>query len=238
MPTPANTPAGPNGPPDAAESPDGGRRHLGHGRRLRSGAAPHDPPDVAVLAREAVISFLNDASKATADREAVRAGVAPADGEATAAAAEENAPWAAAEGNAPSAGPGTAIELPAQAPAPATVPRDAVPASGQVATGSAGWGAAAIGAATLDRIEAAAAKVDADIAVALRAYADLQAGAGAAAEAAVHAAQSAMASAGVATEAERQVRISLRQVRQYVVVTVVLLVVVIIVLFEVTSPVR
>jgi hypothetical protein len=42
----------------------------------------------------------------------------------------------------------------------------------------------------------------------------------------------------VATEAERQVRISLRQVRQYVVVTVVLLVVVIIVLAEVTSPVR
>jgi hypothetical protein len=34
------------------------------------------------------------------------------------------------------------------------------------------------------------------------------------------------------------VRISLRQVRQYVVVTVVLLVVVIIILAEVTSPVR
>ena len=237
MPKPENPQAGPGGPPEAAGSPAGGHRHLGHGRR-RSGTAPHGPPDVAVLAREAVISFLNDASKATADREAVRAGVAPADGEATAAAAEENAPWAAAEGNAPSAGPGTAIELPAQAPAPATVPRDAVPASGQVATGSAGWGAAAIGVATLDRIEAAAAKVEADIAVALRAYADLQAGAGAAAEAAVYAAQSAMASAGVATEAERQVRISLRQVRQYVVVTVVLLVVVIIVLAEITSPVR
>ena len=163
-----------------------------------------------VLAREAVISFLNDASKATADREAVRAGVATTDG-----------------GAAVTAGP--ALE---------TVPRDAVRASGQVATGSAGWGAAAIGVATLDRIEAAAAKVEADIAVALRAYADLQAGAGAAAEAAVYAAQSAMASAGVATEAERQVRISLRQVRQYVVVTVVLLVVVIIVLAEITSPVR
>jgi hypothetical protein len=237
LPTPANTPAGPNGPPDAAESPDGGHRHSGHGRRKRSGTAPQGPADVAVLAREAVISFLNDASRATADREAVRAGVAPADGEPTAAAAEENAPWAAAEGNAPWAGPGTAIELRAPAPAPATVPGDAIFAAGQVATGS-GWGAAAIGVATLDRIEAAAAKVEADIAVALRAYADLQAGAGAAAEAAVYAAQSAMASAGVATEAERQVRISLRQVRQYVVVTVVLLVVVIIVLAEITSPVR
>ena len=221
MPTPANTPAGPNGPPDAAESPDGGRRHLGHGRRLRSGAAPHDPPDVAVLAREAVISFLNDASKATADREAVRAGVVPTDGEASVTA---------------DADASKASGIPAQASVSGSpeMPSDA----SHVAAGSAGWGAAAIGVATLDRIEAAAAKVEADIAVALRAYADLEAGAGAAAEAAVKAAESAMASAGVATDAERQVRISLRQVRQYVVVTVVLLVVVIIILAEVTSPVR
>jgi len=214
MPPPPNARTIRSGVPNTAGSPDGGHRQLGHGRRRRSGAAPRGRPDAAVLAREAVISFLNDASKATADREAVRAGVATTDG-----------------GAAVTAGP--ALE---------TVPRDAVSAAKNVAapqaTGSMGWGAAAIGAATLDRIEAAAAKVDADIAVALRAYADLQAGAGAAAEAAVHAAQSAMASAGVATEAERQVRISLRQVRQYVVVTVVLLVVVIIVLFEVTSPVR
>jgi hypothetical protein len=197
LPTPADPQVGPNGPPDAAASPEGGHRH--HGRRLRSGTAPDGPPDVAMLAREAVISFLNDASKATADREAGRAAVPATDARATAGAAN---------------------------------------ATDAQATGSTGWGAAAISVATLDRIEAAAAKVEADIAVALRAYADLQAGAGAAAEAAVHAAQSAMDSAGVATEAERQVRISLRQVRQYVVVTVVLLVVVIIVLFEVTSPVR
>jgi hypothetical protein len=209
MPTPADAqagPNGPNGPPDAAGSPEGGHRHLGHGRRLRSGDAPQGAPDLAVLARDAVISFLNDASQATADR---------------------------------------AGAIPAQAPdpgSPETVPQEPVSAASQIVapqgSGSAGWSAAAIGVATLDRIEAAAAKVEADIAVALRAYADLQAGAGAAAEAAVHAAQSAMASAGVATEAERQVRISLRQVRQYVVVTVVLLVVVIIVLAEITSPVR
>jgi hypothetical protein len=202
VPTPADAQAEPSGPPDAAGSPEAGHRHLGHGRRLRSGTASHGPPDVAVLAREAVISFLNDASQATADR---------------------------------------AGSIPAQALGPETVLGDALVASPGVASQvaePAGWGAAAIGVATLDRIEAAAAKVEADIAIALRAYADLQAGAGAAAEAAVHAAQSAMASAGVATEAERQVRISLRQVRQYVVVTVVLLVVVIIVLAEVTSPVR
>jgi hypothetical protein len=205
LPTPADAQAGPSGPPEAAGSPEGGHRHIGLGRRSRSGTAAPGPPDVAVLARDAVISFLNDASKA-------------------------------------GDGADVAVGIPAQAVAPETVPKSAASALTQVAvdqaTGSAGWGAAAIGVATLDRIEAAAAKVEADIAVALRAYADLQAGAGAAAEAAVHAAQSAMASAGVATEAERQVRISLRQVRQYVVVTVVLLVVVIIILAEVTSPVR
>lgn len=179
------------------------------------------PADVAVLAREAVISFLHDASKATADREAVRAGVAPT-GEASVTA---------------DAGPSQASGIPAQAPVPGS-PETMPPAASHGVAGLAGWGAAAIGVATLDRIEAAAAKVEADIAVALQAYADLQAGAGAAAEAAVKAAESAMASAGVATDAERQVRISLRQVRQYVVVTVVLLVVVIIILAEVTSPVR
>jgi hypothetical protein len=182
---------------------------------------------VGVLAREAVISFLHDASKATADREALRAGVATTGAEATVTA-----------GNAAGDDASKTVAIPAPAPAPDAMPRDAISAAALVDDGSVAWRAAAISAAALDRIEAAAAKVEADIAVARRAYAELQAGAGAAAEAAVHAAQSAMASAGVATEAERQVRISLRQVRQYVVVTVVLLVVVIIVLAEVTSPVR
>jgi hypothetical protein len=230
MPTPADAQAGPSDPPDVAGSPEGGHRHIGLGRRPRSGTAPHGAPDVAVLARDAVISFLNDASKATADREAARAGVGATG---TGTTATTTAGYAAGDG-ADSAG-----GLPARMPTSELVPGDALTqVAADRATGSAGWGAAAIGVATLDRIEAAAAKVEADIAVALRAYADLQAGAGAAAEAAVHAAQSAMASAGVATEAERQVRISVRQVRQYVVVTVVLLVVVIIILAEVTSPVR
>jgi hypothetical protein len=117
-------------------------------------ANPSSPPDVGVLAREAVIGFLHDASKATADREAQRAAVAATDAEATVTAPAGNA-------------------------------------AGSV--GSVAWRAAAISVAALDRMEAAAAKVEADIAVALRAYAELQAGAGAAAEAAVHAAQSAMA---------------------------------------------
>jgi hypothetical protein len=195
-------------------------------------AYPSSRPDVGVLAREAVISFLHDASKATADREALRAGVAATDAEATVTAPA---------GNAAGDGASKAVGIPAPAPAPDAMPRESISAASGVAAGSAGsvaWRAAAMSVAALDRMEAAAAKVEADIAVALRAYGELQAGAGAAAEAAVHAAQSAMASAGVAVEAERQVRISLRQVRQYVVITTVLLATVIIVLSVVTSPVR
>ena len=188
-----------------------GQRHLGRGRRPRSGAAPHGPPDVGALAREAVISFLQDASKATAEREAVRTGVAATDAEATAVA-----------GN---------TEIAAAAPKPVAIPRDAISAASDAAE-SVAWRAA------LERIEAAAAKVEADIAVAHRAYVELQAGAGDAAEAAVRAAESAMASAGTAVAAERQVRISLRQVRQNVVVTFILVAVVIIVLVVTTSSVH
>jgi hypothetical protein len=166
---------------------------------------------VGVLAREAVISFLQDASKATAEREAVRTGVAATDAEAAVAA-----------GN---------TEITAAAPEPEAMPRDAISAASDAAE-SVAWRAA------LERIEAAAAKVEADIAVAHRAYVELQAGAGAAAEAAVHAAESAMASAGTAVEAERQVRISLRQVRQNVVITFILVATVVIVLALATSNVH
>jgi hypothetical protein len=54
-------------------------------------ANPSSPPDVGVLAREAVIGFLHDASKATADREAQRAAVAATDAEATVTAPAGNA---------------------------------------------------------------------------------------------------------------------------------------------------
>jgi hypothetical protein len=168
-----------------------------------------------VLAREAVIGFLHDASKATAEREAARAGAAAA--EATAAA--------------------ESAETAAGAPEPAAVPEDTSSAASPVADQSEAWRLAAVSAAALDRIEAAAVKVEADIAVAHRRYEELKSGAGAAAEAAVHAAQSAMASAGTAVEAERQVKISLRLVRQNVVITTVLVAVVIIILVVVTSPV-
>jgi hypothetical protein len=172
MPATENTQTGPSG-----------HRHGGHGGRRHSGTAAHGPPDAGVLAREAVITFLQDASKATAEREAARAGTAPAETEPTAEA--ENLE--------------TAAYLP-------------------------------------DPIEAAAAKVETDIAVAHRAYEELQTGAGDAAEAAVHAAQSAMASASTAVEAERQVKIGLRLVRQNVVITTALVAVVIIILVLISTP--
>jgi hypothetical protein len=196
--------------------------------RLRSGTAPHGPPDVGALAREAVISFLHDASAATAEREAVRAGVAATDTEATVTAVAGTAGDGVTE----------AYGVLAVRTEPEMMPLDATYAASDVVAQSEAWRAAAISIAALDRIEAAAAKVEADIAVALRAYNELQAGAGAAAEAAVHAAQSAMAAAGTAKEAERQVMIGLRQVRQNVVITVILVIVVLIVLGLVTSPVH
>jgi hypothetical protein len=228
MPATRDTQTGAGDPPSAAGSPGGGRRHLGHGRR-RAGAAPRGSADLGALAREAVISFLHDASMATAEREAVRAGVAVTGTGATVTAPAEYPPGDDAT---------RADEIPAAAQEPEAMPRDAISAGSHGTAESVAWRAAALSVAALDRMEAAAAKVEADIAVALQAYAELQAGAGAAAEAAVHAAESAMASAGVAVEAERQVRISLRQVRQNVVISLVLVIIVIIVLEVATTNVH
>ena len=199
MPATRNGQTGTSGPP-------------GRGRPLRSGTAPHSRTDVGALAREAVISFMQDASKATAEREAVRAGAAATGAEAT-----------IVTGN---------TGIAASSPEPEAMPRDAISAASDVAAESVAWRAA------LKRIEAAAAKVEEDIAVAHRAYVELQAGAGAAAEAAVRAAESAMESAGTAVEAERQVKISLRQVRQNVMITTGLVAIVIIVLMLATTTVH
>lgn len=228
MPAARDSQTGSSGPPSATASRDGGHHHLGHGRR-RSRTAPHSPPDVGALAKEAVISFLHDASKATAEREAVRAGTA---------GTEAEAPVTAAAGDAARGGASKADEIPAAAPDPEAMPWDAISAPSHGTAESAAWRAAAISVAALDRIEAAAAKVEADIAIAHQAYAKLETGAGAAAEAAVNAAQAAVAAAGTAVEAERQVKISLRQVRQNVIISLVLVIIVIIVLELATFPVH
>jgi hypothetical protein len=194
-------------PPQTAASPDGGHRRLRNGQRLRSSSAPARPPDLGALAREAVVGFLHDASMATAQRETTRTGGAATD---VAAATGGAVTGGAATGNAVTDGASKTV-------------------SHSVAE-SAAWRAAAVSVAALDRIETTAAKVEADIAAALQAHAELQAGAGTAAEGAIHAAQSAWVAANSAVEADSRAKIALRRVEHYVSITVALLVIAIIVL--------
>ncbi|HET7018391.1 MAG TPA: hypothetical protein VFI65_31015 [Streptosporangiaceae bacterium] len=98
--------------------------------------------------------------------------------------------------------------------------------------------AAAAGVATLERIEAAAAKVEADIAAALQTQAELQAGAGQAAEAAVRGAQEAWLAAHSAAESDKRARISLRLVARWVTVTMALLFVAIVLLVVTATAVH
>ncbi len=169
------------------------------GRRLRSPRGRPEPPDLGALAKDAVISFLHDASIATAEREAVRAETAGV-GTRTAATA----------GTGVANGPGEAdgISAAADEPRPGTAAADARRLDAE----SVAWQAASVSLATLGRIEAAAASIEADIRAALQAQAELQAGAGAAAEAAVSAAASAWQAAATAVEADSRVKIALRRV--------------------------
>jgi hypothetical protein len=171
-------------------------------RRPRRSSRPrNEPPDLGVLAREAVVRVLHDATLATPESEAVPAGPAVTDAEAATPSAAGNA-----------VGDGA---------------RDA---SSRLAAESAAWRAADASVAALDRIELAAAKIEADIAAAYRAQADLQAKAGTAAEAAVNAAQSAWESAVSSMEAAGRSKIILRRVGQYMAITIVLVVITIIML--------
>jgi len=172
-----------------------------HRRPRRSARARNEPPDLGALAREAVVRVLHDATVATAEPEAVPAGPAVTTAEAASTAAAGNA-----------AGDGA---------------RDA---SSRLAAESAAWRAADASVAALDRIELAAAKIEADIAAAYSAQADLQAKAGVAAEAAVHAAQSAWDAAVSSMEAEGRSKVILRRVGQYMAITIVLVVITIIML--------
>jgi hypothetical protein len=165
-------------------------------------------PDLAETARQAVISFLHDASVATAERDSAKAPGSAGDAPRDTAGTTGNT--LAAEGD--------------------TSPWSASSADRLVVAESAAVRAAAAGVATLERIEAAAAKVEQDIAAALQAQADLQAGAGQAAEAAVRAAQESWVAARSAAESDKRARISLRLVARWVTVTMALLFVAIVIL--------
>jgi hypothetical protein len=153
-----------------------------------SSSASDASPDLGAVAKEAVITFLHDASMMTAEREATRRSVGSTTQDTDGALAVEES----AESSA--------------------------------------WRAAAVSMDALDQIEAAAARVEADIAAASRAHAELQAGAAAAAADAVHAAQSALASAGTAVQAEGRAKVALRRIEHYVTITVGILIIAIIIL--------
>ena len=212
-----------SGPQRVAVLPEDRHRRPRSGRRLRSSHVRSDAPDLGALAKEAVISFLHDASNATAEREATRAETAVA-----------GTRTAATVGTGVTDDPGEADGIPAAADdqLPGTAAADARRLDAE----SVAWRAASVGLATLDRIEAAAAGIEADIRAALQAQADLQAGAGAAAEAAVSAAASAWQSAATAVEADSRVKIAARRVEHFVTITVVLLIIAMILVVVGATP--
>ena len=172
-------------------------------------------PDLAEVAREAVISFLRDASAAEAGPPAVAATVpSQPEGDGAADAAVQAQPAEPAEPAPAAAGlpeAGTAAGL-------------AAALGGDLGPADVAVRAAATGVATLDRIEAAAARLEADIDAALSEQEKLRAGAGAAAERAVRAALESSASAGTAQEASRRASASARLVGKWVVVVLALVV--------------
>jgi hypothetical protein len=155
----------------------------GHGERTT-------PPDLAMVARDAVVAFLRDSSQPARASAAAEPAVAPGQ-------------------------PDTALADDTLAQAER---------------------AAAIGVATLDRIEAVAAKLETDIAQALRRQAELQAGAGLAAKDAVRAAQESWRAARHADKVGRQVNAALRKVGRYTIIIVVMLVIQAILLLLLSSP--
>jgi hypothetical protein len=161
-----------------------------------------------------VVGFLHDSSMGGPADE-----TQPADGISTAKAGPSTVPVKIATDDA--AG-GFSVAMRAGMPA------EQAAAAGGTSAESVAVRAAAMGVATLDRIEAAAAKVEADIRTALLAQAELQAGAGAAAEAAVRAAEKSWIAAHTAEAAEGRAKIILGLMTRYLAVTIVLVVITII----------
>src|SRR5580704_5383145 len=179
-------------------------------RRSRGRQSPAAAPDVAAAAREAVIGFLHDSSMGSpAPQSAQPAGtmLAPV---ATRTVAVQAAPE-------PADGGSTALRV--------SIPARMTAGASDQAAESVAVRAAVAGVATLDRIEAAAAKVEADIRSALLAQAELQAGAGIAAEAAVRAAQASWIAARASEAAEGRARVILGVMTRYLAVTMAILLV-------------
>jgi hypothetical protein len=168
-------------------------RPRGH-RHTPSEPAPL--PDLAEVARTAVVNFLRDQSAATAEQDAALV-------DETALGAQPQPRTVRTAGQEDAYEPG------------------GIAAAGEDAAATA-LRAAALSVATLDRIESAAAQLEADIAAARVEQAELQAGAGIAAEAAVRAAQEAWTAAGEAEGHSEQAKRTLKTIGRYMVATIVL----------------
>jgi hypothetical protein len=171
---------------------------------------------MAVAAREAVVGFLHDSSMGssapgTGQHAETMLAPTPKGGVSTVAVK------VAAD---PANGGSAALRV--------RIPASMTSGASDAAAESVAVRAAAAGVATLDRIEAAAAKVEADIRSALRAQAELQAGAGVAAEAAVRAAQESWIAARTSEAAEGRARVILGVMTRYLAVTIALVAVTII----------
>lgn len=185
------------------------RRRLG--RHLHSPRASAGPPDLAVVAKEAVTRFLLDES----------AGAPKGDAAATAGTVAtvtrpQTSVIARREGT-------REVGL-SSAAAEVAIPRTPSLPPSQSDPQAVALRAAAVSVATLERIELAAAQLEADIAAARIEQAELQAGAGMAAEQAVRAAEVAWTSARDANQASSQARESLRRISRYLAVTIVIVV--------------
>jgi hypothetical protein len=214
----------------AAVPPAAGHRRPWSNSRQRFPQVRPDPADLGALAKDAVISFLHDASIATAEREAVR-------GETARAGTRVAATAGTGVANGPGEADGiSAANEPLPGQGPGQGPGRAAADASRAGAESVAWQAASVSLATLDRIEAAAASIEADIRAALQAQADLQAGAGAAAEAAVSAATSAWQAAGTAVEADSRAKIAVRRVEHFVTITVILLIIAMILVIVGATP--
>jgi hypothetical protein len=191
-----------------------GHRHL----RSQRGSSAAGSPDLAAAAREAVVGFLHDSSMGAPPPEPIQlAGTTSSAKGGTSAVAEKAG---AAEHVA-------AVRV--------DIPSGMAPLATGAASESVAMRAAALSVATLDRIEAAAAKVEADIRSALQAQAELQAGAGAAAEAAVRAAEQSWMAAHTSVAAEGRARVILGVMTRYLAVTIALVVITLIFLIITAS---
>jgi hypothetical protein len=192
-----------------------------------SSRASAGAPDLAAAAGEAVVRFLHDSSVAVVEREGSRAG---------GAGTQVMTATATAAGNA--AGSGTREANGIFAAAAEAMPWSAASGTSRLNAESVALKAAAVSVSTLDRIELIAAKLEADIASAHQAQADLQAGAGAAAAAAVRAAQAAWAAAGSAVAADKSAKITLLRVARYAEATFALVIVAMIILVVTATSVH